>query len=445
LASWRRAAGSVIRSVDAMDAGTGKPGWLAALLEAAVAEHRPESVPPGHARAYLRQVLRKSGLLYGTPAARGMAGRSPEEVLFRAVLGTYARIGLDVAVLMGAPAGSRREQLLVLFAALTGLLDQAMEIQVELLQMDPIPRRLWARVEGALEQRALSLAGDPAYGLLLHNGAVYVDANVFGRIAIDYFGRGYLAPTPVLRRLDFGHRQKALLVQVLTALACAERPPGFSARRAILRQIEDLRLPPAVERELTAGVRLAFERRSDLAGVLEKVRSRELKRFVLEQVLLASLVDGRQSRAELAFIQELAARLGVSGDEVAAIQLEVAEFYRANRDVVDVFTVSAGAGVMGEEVLETVQDAVEKNYRRLMQEVKETGELSVLLARAARGATLTAEEKARMREQLVDVAKAIPALAIFAAPGGVLLLIALSKLLPFSLLPSSFQEPPPRK
>jgi hypothetical protein len=42
----------------------------------------------------------------------------------------------------------------------------------------------------------------------------------------------------------------------------------------------------------------------------------------------------------------------------------------------------------------------------------------VLLAKAARGQTLTRDERRRMRAQLIDVAKAIPALAIFAAPGG---------------------------
>jgi hypothetical protein len=47
-----------------------------------------------------------------------------------------------------------------------------------------------------------------------------------------------------------------------------------------------------------------------------------------------------------------------------------------------------------------------------------------------------------MRAQLIDVAKAIPALAIFAAPGGMLLLVALAKVLPFNLLPSSFQDEP---
>src|SRR5919198_566311 len=83
---------------------------------------------------------------------------------------------------------------------------------------------------------------------------------------------------------------------------------------------------------------------------------------------------------------------------------------------------------------------VEKNFRRLMQEIRQTGELSVLLTRVARGQALTAEERKRMRAQLIDVAKAIPALAIFAAPGGLLLLILLAKVLPFSLLPSAFQE-----
>ncbi|MFY0573610.1 hypothetical protein ACN28S_03895 [Cystobacter fuscus] len=82
-------------------------------------------------------------------------------------------------------------------------------------------------------------------------------------------------------------------------------------------------------------------------------------------------------------------------------------------------------------------------YGRLRREVRETGELYHLLARAARRQPLTPEERRRMREQLIDVAKVLPALAIFAAPGGMLLLIALGKVLPFSLLPSAFREDPP--
>ena len=72
------------------------------------------------------------------------------------------------------------------------------------------------------------------------------------------------------------------------------------------------------------------------------------------------------------------------------------------------------------------------------------GELKFLLGRLARGQTLTASERRKMREQLLDLAKALPAVAIFAAPGGVLLLAALAKLLPQSFLPAAFQEPPGR-
>lgn len=442
-------------------AGLGKPGWLAALLDRALAEHRAAgplvAEPPGflaptgraRARAYLRRVLRESGLLYGTPAMRNagaFADRPPEERLFLAVIGTFARVGLDVAALTGAPAGPRREQLLALFAALCGRWEDAEEIQQELIQVDPLPRRLWAHVEGALEERALSLSGDPAYGLLLHNGAVYADANAFGRIAVDFFARGGLRVARARRLLDACGRQKAVLAEVLTALACVDRPPGFTARRAILRQIEDLRLPGKLEAEVLESARRAFERRrrrSQPPAALGRVQSAEMKRFILEQTLLGSLVDGRRSRAELAFIQDLAERLGVSRAELSAFELEVAEFYRKHRDVVDVFTVSASAGVMGEELLQSVQAGVEKNFRRLMNELRETGELSVLLAKGARGHTLTSDEKRRMREQLLDLAKAVPALAIFAAPGGLFLLIALSKVLPFNLLPSSFQDDEP--
>jgi hypothetical protein len=438
----------------AAERSLGKSGWLAALLDRAVTEHRQAgplaaapAAPSGRprARAYLRRVLRESGLLYGTPAMRSAAAfadRPPEERLFRAVVATLARIALDIATLTGAPAGPRREQLLLLLAALCARWDDAEDIQRELIQVDPLPRRLWSRVEGALEERALSLSGDPAFGLLLHNGAVYAVANAFGRMAVDYFVRGGLDVAKARRRLELSDRQKAVLAQVLTALACAERSPSFTSRRAILRQIEDLRLPTPLENDVRRSARRAFEkrRRGELPEALERVQSAEMKRFILEQTLLGSLVDGRRSAAELAFIRKLAERLGVDRAQLATFELEVAEFYRKHRDVVDVFTLSAGAGAMGEELLESVQDAVEKNFRRLMNEVRETGELSVLLAKAARGHSLSKDEKARMREQLIDVAKAVPALAIFAAPGGLFLLIALSKLLPFNLLPSSFQD-----
>lgn len=92
-------------------------------------------------------------------------------------------------------------------------------------------------------------------------------------------------------------------------------------------------------------------------------------------------------------------------------------------------------------MLQSVQAGLEKNLARVRQEVRETGELSVLLGRVVRGQKLSREERRQMTEQLKDLARVVPAIAIFSAPGGVFLLIALARILPFSLLPSAFREP----
>ncbi|MBN1205722.1 MAG: hypothetical protein JXB05_12465 [Myxococcaceae bacterium] len=446
----------------------GKAGWLSSILEEVVEAHRSVSVPaatPGlsgshssgraRARAYLRQTLRASGLLYGTPTEgpppaegtppAGAAGgrvRAPEEQLFLAVVRTLARMALDIALLTGAPLGPRADQLLLLLATLAGELDLAESIAAKLQDGRALTRRLQGKVEGALARRAISLAGDPVYGLVLHNGALYADAQMFGRQAIDYFARGRFQRAAAQRRIDFAAKQKALLVKVLAGLSCADREPSYAARRAILRQVEDLALPSAIESELKAAVKKSFKHRLPVREIVAEVRSKDLKHFILEQALLASLVDGQRSRGERAFIQELAVALRVPEADVQRLELEMAEFYARHRSVVDVFTVSAAAGIMGEDFVSRIQEALDKNFHRVMQEVRETGDLAVLLAKAARGQKLTRDERRRMRAQLIDVAKVIPALAIFAAPGGVLLLIALSKVLPFNLLPSAFQDEP---
>jgi len=83
--------------------------------------------------------------------------------------------------------------------------------------------------------------------------------------------------------------------------------------------------------------------------------------------------------------------------------------------------------------------SLDENAKALLLEARMMGELGVFLGKLALGQTLTADERRRMRLELVDLAKAIPALAIFAAPGGLLLLAALAKVLPFNILPSAFQ------
>jgi LETM1-like protein len=422
-----------------------------ALLEDVVARHAraphpeapPLARPAARARAYLHRALRDSGLIYGTPELpEGLASDgAPEQTLFLAVLRTLGQFALDTAVLFNAPPGPRALQLLRMFALWTGELKLADAIKAQMAKGPYVSRRNVARVETALSRRSLSISSDPVYGLLLHNGATYVDAQLFAHLTLDVWS-GRTLERPALRRLlGVAAQQKVLLVEVLTALACAERPPSAAVRRAILRQVEDLGLPGRLAKELRSRLHRAFREPLDLPVLVAPVRSREMRRFVVEQTVLASLVEGRRSAKELAFLKALAASLGISAEALREVEAEVAEFYAHHRSVVDVFTVQDNAALLGEELVDSMLGTVDRSVHVLLAEAQHVGELSGLLGRLARGQTLTAPERRRMRAQLLDLAKALPALAIFAAPGGMLLLAALAKLLPQSFLPAAFQGP----
>ena len=79
--------------------------------------------------------------------------------------------------------------------------------------------------------------------------------------------------------------------------------------------------------------------------------------------------------------------------------------------------------------------------RKILQEIRETGELAKLLG-AASIRDLTPDESEKVRAQLLDVCKTVPALAIFLLPGGGILLPVLIKLLPFNILPTAFGDQP---
>lgn len=436
----------------------GSKGWLEQLIREEVARWKPDGesrsmkealrLPPGRGRArrYLRHILRETGLLFGTPEQgrqQAQTGVGPEERLFLAVLRVLVRLALDIAHLVEAAPGPRPEQVLLLFSALAQQLDEAQDIHRRIeraVRQWPLPHKMWLEVELATEKRALSLAADPYYGLVLHNGALYVDAHLFGRMAIAYFALSHFPREAVERRLMFAAQQKSRLVEVLVGLVSAERKPGFPARRAIVRQIEDLSLPKPLEEATVDFAQRAFDKPVSVKRLTAGVRSGDMRRFILEQVLLASLVDGRRSPREVEWTRSLGEQLGFSVEIIRAMELEMAEFYSKHRQVVDVFSLSGGAAVMGEEWVDEMATSAKKNYRALLKEIRHTGELSKLLGRAARGHKLSGEEKAQMRRQLVEVAKTVPALAIFAAPGGALLLLALAKVLPAEMLPTFFRE-----
>jgi len=93
--------------------------------------------------------------------------------------------------------------------------------------------------------------------------------------------------------------------------------------------------------------------------------------------------------------------------------------------------------------IEEIKELLHKNKLKLYQELSQSKEAMYLIKKSTH-TNLSEEEKLKIKVQLLDICKAIPAFTVFMLPGGALLLPLLIKLIP-DILPSPFQEDPPRQ
>ncbi|WP_272148669.1 LETM1 domain-containing protein [Tenacibaculum aiptasiae] len=87
--------------------------------------------------------------------------------------------------------------------------------------------------------------------------------------------------------------------------------------------------------------------------------------------------------------------------------------------------------------VDEIKEAIQKNKKRLAKELQESKEL-VFLIKKSITTNLSEEEKVKVKEQMLDICKAIPAFTVFMLPGGALLLPLLIKFIP-DILPSAFR------
>ena len=88
--------------------------------------------------------------------------------------------------------------------------------------------------------------------------------------------------------------------------------------------------------------------------------------------------------------------------------------------------------------VDEIKELLQKNKLRLQKELEQSKE-AVRLIKKSTQTSLSDEEKEKVKIQLLDICKAVPAFAVFMLPGGALLLPLLIKLIP-DILPSAFRE-----
>ena len=443
-----------------------KKTWLADVVAAALRDYDPAAallrLPPelrgadpegpgleARARTLLVRSMRRK-ILDGSSVAA--------EDAFLATIEGHVCLALDIALVHGAPfePERRRAELAMLFAALTSSFDLARATQPTRGGSPAASTVLKAFVRAAAELKDRGYPpGDPKHGLPLRVGVVCIQRRHLARLAMSYYGDGHLDLADARSLAEQASGDAVLLVEALAGIASAAGPLDARRRRIAFAQVARLALPRDLARDARAAVR-APRPTAELARACP-VR---LRAFLLEQLLLSELSAGQPSAAREGAVQAFAEEARIPAEQVAALQADAAELYAAQQrwlepspSAPEEWESLAGEWEqVADQMMDKVATTVTDNLEAIVTEFRQTGELGQLLAKAASGKTLSPDEKRKVKLALIDLAKAVPALAIFAAPGGMLLLPILAKLLPFSVLPSAWDEkdkpakrPPPGK
>lgn len=160
--------------------------------------------------------------------------------------------------------------------------------------------------------------------------------------------------------------------------------------------------------------------------------------YLLDIATLSLWSDGQMDNEERYFLFALGEYLGIAESDIEKAINFTHAFISTHKKDIHYFNYSHPVKHFYDQTTQSVIFLIKRNKKRLTQEIRESKELMQLLAKSTQR-DLDADEKKKVKKQLLDICKSIPSLTIFLLPGGSLLLPILIKFIP-QLLPSAFNE-----
>ncbi len=397
--------------------------------------------------------LHLRGLLLGTPTPCWQpdtpAPTEPEWV-FLNLLGHQLELLGELRLLYGGQLHGAPDQLtlLAVLAAHTGELATA-EALLDLTLDDwgqrgdrrrqKLARALTPhaiRLGRTLRDRALQADRQPLMGLPFHDVLVYANVRqllAIGRLFFRARGRPDLhAVRPIRARTQM---LKVYMIEAIIGLALADDQVTRVERRLIDTVIDMARLPDE-DRDMVLG---AVEDPPTAAQLSKGIRESLDRRFLYTQLEINAVIEGQgENPAERRYLDAMAEAFHIGTEDQVALQAEALTFLEDRPGLVDAFSLGETLHRFRRGLTRKVESAVRHNLGRLVTEIKETGELAALLAKRSTG-RLAPHEEEKVRDQVMDICKTIPSLAIFALPGGAVLLPMVLKVIP-NLLPTAFSH-----
>ncbi len=163
-----------------------------------------------------------------------------------------------------------------------------------------------------------------------------------------------------------------------------------------------------------------------------------LKHFLLDISALLIFSNHKALQSEMEFLSSMADKLGIPLNELDESLALVENFVWNSKDNAPFLSDHAAYEKVYISLTSRWSRVIVRNKEKLAIEIKESKELVLLISKSTTQ-ELSAAEKEAIKAQLKDIAKSVPALAIFMLPGGSLLMPILLKALP-ELVPSAFRE-----
>ena len=282
----------------------------------------------------------------------------------------------------------------------------------------------------ALETLGLT-QGLPVAGLPLLAGLTSVEAHNAAAWVVTR-ARGSMTPEVQAELLRQARQRRLQLAGMLLMMHSLDGELPSFAVKTVRKQLQGLRVSRSGRARLDAWLTHPPSAKEvvELADGLPPLE-------LLRAGLVAAALDGHQSESELRTLSELAEAGGVSESILDDLGSEVAQRIFMQHEFIERLSIGERRQILDRSELVA---QLRINGERVVSELREAGDSINLLRKTATGHQLSADEWGALRSSLRDLGRTVPALAIFAMPGGALLLPAAAKALPFDLRPSSFRD-----
>ena len=162
------------------------------------------------------------------------------------------------------------------------------------------------------------------------------------------------------------------------------------------------------------------------------------KLYIIDTVCMASWSDKQIDKEEYIYLNQLRKDLDIDTRTLIKSVDDINSFYLKNKDKIAFLSSKNLAQSFYDNSSKVVSRLIKRNSKRLLRELSQSKEAMALLGQSTKR-NLTNEEQKKIQNQLLDIFKSIPSLAIFMLPGGMLLLPLFVKFIP-KLMPSAFDE-----